>query len=193
MSDSCYPTPPILPNLCGECSSDADCADSTGFGCTPPNPLPGAERGAVCGDGSLGSGCETTDACQDGFTCEELLNIESFMLVLSACSECGATADCETGEVCGLDLSVSEFSGQRVCQTEGSVPNDSFCDDSVDGDLACMSGFCETVDIEGLLQLDVCGACNLDTGDGCATGEECVAGSVDISTFAVTGTSCQPV
>ena len=88
-----------------------------------------------------------------------------------------------------MEISIADFAGQRVCQDAGTVANDAFCtNDGTDGNAACASGFCGTVDVEGLLSLDVCGDCIEDTD--CAMGEVCQAGAFDLGTLSVTGNVC---
>lgn len=187
MSGSCFEVP-ILSNVCGECKLDADCPDG---GCTPPNPLPGNEAGAFCNSGEAGGGCESTEACQDGLTCELILDLGALGLVINTCSECSTDMDCADGQVCGVEISIADFAGRRLCQDAGSVANGAFCSNSnTTGNDACASGFCGVVEVEGLVMLDVCGECIEDTD--CAMGEVCTPGSFDLAGFSVTGATCTP-
>lgn len=183
-SGHCWQGAPILPDLCGECSGDADCP---GGGCTPPNQLPGAERGAFCNTGALGDGCETSAACQAGLHCREVFAVESFELVLTSCGECRDDADCKTGTHCSPVSDLGDFSGAWRCVAPG-LPNGTSCDRQTSGDQVCAPGHCVEVDVEGLLTLEVCGDCEVDTD--CDSGLVCQPGSLDIATFAVTGSRC---
>jgi Cys-rich repeat protein len=145
----------------------------------------------VCNAGEAGGGCETTEVCQDGLTCELVLDLGALGIVINTCSECSADADCDAGQVCGVDISIIDFAGQRVCQAAGSVPNNNFCvNEGTVGNDACASGFCGLVDVEGLLSLNVCGEC-LEDAD-CGMGEVCQGGAFDLGSLSVTGSTCAP-
>src|SRR5690606_17408734 len=110
----CYVTG--IGGLCGECSSDADC---DGGGCSLPNPISSPPSGSTCNMGELGGGCETTEVCEEGLSCVEIINVPG-ILVANTCSECTTSDEC-TDQVCNISVDVANISGQKTCVDEGSV------------------------------------------------------------------------
>ncbi|HWB77341.1 MAG TPA: hypothetical protein VG755_20380 [Nannocystaceae bacterium] len=177
----------ILGGLCGECNTDADCAATTGGGCSIPNPLANPPQGAHCNMGEAGAGCMTSDVCEDPLQCAEILNVPG-VLVASTCSECLTDADC-MGDLCSPTYDVLNLSGQLSCVPAGSVADGLGCDFMGTGDDACMSGHCAIADVMGLLQLGVCSACEAD--EDCMPMETCEAPAVDLMAGLIAG-SCVP-
>jgi hypothetical protein len=177
----------ILGGLCGECNTDADCAGTTGGGCSIPNPLAQPPQGAHCNMGEAGGGCMASDICMEGLQCAEILNVPG-VLTASTCSECLADADCD-GDLCSPTYDVLNLSGELVCVPAGSVADGEGCDFMGSGDDACLSGHCAIADVMGLLSLGVCSACEMD--EDCMPMETCEAPSVDLMTGLVAGT-CVP-
>ncbi len=168
-SCNCYLVP-FLSGQCGECNEDADCVDTTMGGCTPPNPF--MSNGSVCNMGEAGGGCESNEVCQDGLTCGTVLDLLG-LIQISTCGECMADTDC-TDQICAPVVIVEEFNGQNTCIDPGSLPQNSFCNLMGNGNEACESGICSTIDIMGLAEVGACGQCNedADCGDGtCMPGE----------------------
>lgn len=175
----------ILGGICGECNTDADCADATGGGCSIPNPLAAPPQGAHCNMGEAGAGCMDSAICETDLQCAVILDVPG-VLTASTCSECLTDADC-MGDLCSPTYDVLNLSGQLTCVAPGSVADGEGCDlDSGTGDMACLSGHCATADVMGLLQLGVCSECAVD-GD-CADGETCMAPAVDLMSGLVAGT-----
>jgi hypothetical protein len=185
----CYVIP-FLGGMCGECSSDDHCTN----GCTPPNYL-GPEdlgpdclpvSGAYCNDGSLGEGCETDAACVGGLTCELAMDLLG-LIMINGCSDCASDADCGA-QICTAIIEFGAFRGHKTCIPPGSLAQNEMCDLEGNGDEACASGICSTVDIMGLAQIGVCGECDYD-GD-CGFGGICDPGSFDINTGVALGSTC---
>jgi hypothetical protein len=80
-----------------------------------------------------------------------------------------------------------DFSGVNTCITPNSLGQDSFCKLEGNGNSACQSGICSTIDVMGLAQIGACGECNSDAD--CMG--VCVAGMFDLDTAALTGSTCQ--
>jgi hypothetical protein len=187
-SGNCYPAP-IVGGLCGECDEDADCTEG---GCSPPNPITMAPP--HCNQGELGGGCETTDVCEKGLVCSVVLAVPELQIELSACSECDTDADCGK-DLCSPSYDLMAFSGQNTCNAVGSLANGANCFlDAKNGDSVCESGFCAPADILGYAQLGVCSECDLvgEESLGCAKGEVCNMGSVDINAGAFLPAECGP-
>jgi hypothetical protein len=166
----------ILGTICGECNSDDDCVDVTGFGCSPPDFAGKPYAGATCGDGELGSGCETTDACAVGLTCELVLSvpvISSFRF----CSECASHADCDGDMLCEPIIQLTEVTGHWGCVAPGSTPIGESCDHTGDGDLACASGNCAAASLDNLALMGLCSECDADAD--CPEGWGCQAADID--------------
>ena len=175
-SGSCYVTG--IGGLCGECSGDDDCE---GGGCSLPNPLAMPPEGSVCNTGMLGDGCESSDICEEGLDCVEIINVPG-ILMASTCSECTTSAEC-TDQVCNITVDVANISGQKECVDEGSVADGSFCDIEGDGELAC-TNHCAEASIKGLLTFGVCGECRDDDdcdGGTCTDPEVGLDGSITAS------------
>lgn len=184
MSGNCYVVP-FLGGQCGECNEDADCTDTTGGGCTPPNPF--ETSGSVCNMGEVGGGCESSDVCQDGLSCGNVLDLLG-LIQINTCGECATDADCDMGLICAPVVSVMDFSGVNTCIEPNSLAQDSFCNLEGNGNDACMSGICSTIDIMGLAQIGACGACNTDAD--CPGNGTCAPGAFDLDTAALSGSTC---
>jgi hypothetical protein len=185
MSGNCYVVP-FLGGQCGECNEDADCADTAGGGCTPPNPF--ETSGSVCNMGEVGGGCESSDVCQDGLSCGNVLDLLG-LIQINTCGECADDSNCDGGTICAPVVSVMDFSGVNSCIEPNSLAQDSFCNLEGNGNDACMSGICSTIDIMGLAEIGACGECNTDAD--CMGGAACVAGAFDLDTAALSGSTCQ--
>lgn len=164
----CYTS--ALGNICGECVTDEHCADTTGGGCSIPNPLASPPTGAVCNDGSLGGGCMSSDVCMEPLVCVEILNAAP-IIVASTCSECETDADCVDGDLCSPGYDVMNLSGSKTCVVPGSVINGEGCDFTTSGNDACFSGFCAVANVMDIVQLGVCSECLEDTD--CGGNETC--------------------
>jgi hypothetical protein len=177
----------LLGGICGECNADADCEAG---GCSLPNPLAVPPVGAHCNMGEPGAGCMSDDVCQDGYVCATILEVPG-ILEASTCSECLTDADCDTGLLCSPTYDVLNISGQNLCREPGSVPNGEGCNFMGTGDDACMSGLCAMVDIMMLLQVGVCGDCEVDVD--CTAPDVCLPADIDIATGMVTPPTCGPM
>jgi hypothetical protein len=182
-SCNCYVVP-FLGGQCGECNEDADCADTTMGGCTPPNPF--MNNGSTCNMGEAGGGCETSDVCADGLTCGTVLDLLG-LIQINTCGECMSDMDC-TDQICAPVVIVEEFNGQNMCIDANSLPQDSFCNLEGNGDMACESGICSTIDIMGLAQVGSCGACNTDAD--CPMNQTCTPGEFILDTGTLVGSTC---
>jgi hypothetical protein len=185
MSGNCYVVP-FLGGQCGECNEDADCADSTGGGCTPPNPF--MSNGSTCNMGEAGGGCESDAVCMDGLSCGNVLDLLG-LIQINTCGECATDADCDMGMICAPVVSVMDFSGVNSCIMPNSLPQDSFCNLEGNGNDACESGICSTIDIMGLAQVGSCGECNTDMD--CGMGQTCTPGEFILDTGTLVGSTCQ--
>lgn len=181
-SGLCYQVGP-LPGICGECKSDADCADITGGGCSIPNPLSTPPQGAHCNMGEPGQGCETTDVCAEG-VCAVVLDVPG-ILTASTCGECATDADCMDGDLCSPTYDVLMLSGENVCVAPGTVPDGTGCALDGNGDMACESGHCAGADVLGVAMLGVCNPCEVDAD--CNDGETCELPSIDLMMGLVPG------
>ena len=184
MSERCFVVT-ALGGVCGECNSDADCPDG---GCTIPNPLADPPVGSTCNDGSAGTGCETDEVCQDGLVCGTLVEIPG-IFALQTCGECLTDADCADGQLCSPTVDIGMFNGQRTCSDPGTSPNGELCDLDGSGNEACESGLCATVDIEGIVQVGVCGDCGVDA-DCMGADEVCLPADIDIDSGEVIPPTC---
>jgi hypothetical protein len=184
MSGNCYVVP-FLGGQCGECNEDADCAMTTGGGCTPPNPF--EANGSVCNMGELGGGCETTDVCEDGLVCGNVLDLLG-LIQINTCGNCENDDGCMNGQICAPIVSVMEFSGINDCIDPGTLEQDAFCLLEGNGNEACSSGICSTIDIMGLAMIGACGECNTDAD---CMGGSCVAGEFNLDTAMLSGSTCQ--
>jgi hypothetical protein len=182
MSNNCYVVP-FLGGQCGECNEDADCNDG---GCTPPNPF--EPNGSFCNMGELGGGCESSEVCMPGLVCGNVLDLLG-LIQINSCGTCTLDSDCTPDQICAPVAEFSEFSGFNDCIDPGSRPQDSFCQLEGNGDEACTSGICSTVDIMGLAEIGACGECNTDFD--CPNGT-CVPGELVLDTGTLTGSTCQP-
>ncbi|MEM6996928.1 MAG: hypothetical protein AAF721_40875, partial [Myxococcota bacterium] len=177
----------LLGGVCGECTEDADCE---GGGCTIPNPLSMPPTGSVCNDGSAGTGCETTDVCMDGLSCGTLVDVPG-VFTLSTCGTCLEDAECGE-QLCSPSIDLATFSGQKDCVDPGTVPNGQICDHLGTGNMACESGICATVDIMAIVQVGVCGECEVD-GDCMDPMMVCAPADIDLDTQMVIPPSCVPM
>lgn len=183
----CYVVGP-LGGICGECLSDADCAASTGGGCSIPNPLAMPPEGATCNMGEPGEGCMSDDVCADEQVCAEILNVPG-ILVASTCSECIEDAGCMNGQLCSPQYNVADLSGVKTCVDPGSVADGIGCDFAGTGNDACASGFCVPADVLMVLELGVCSACATD--EDCTGEDVCVPPAIDLESGLVAG-ACAP-
>jgi hypothetical protein len=174
VSGNCYAMG-LLNGICSECDADEDCADTTGFGCNPPD-IANPVLPALCGDGGLGAGCEETTACVDGLTCELVLAIPAIHQ-FTHCSACASHDDCSGEELCALTIDITTLSGYWSCLEPGSVQVGGTCDQNGDGDLACASGNCAQADIDNLVYMGLCSECDEDAD--CPEGWGCQAASID--------------
>lgn len=182
MSEACFVVGP-LGGVCSECEGDADCADTTGFGCNFGNPLAG--QPAVCSpDGTLGEGCETADACATDLFCPTLIEVPG-ILGAATCSECETDADCmgpmSGGPLCVPTYDIEAIGGFYQCVSPNSIPDDEGCNLLGDGS-ECMSGQCAPASIMMIPVLGVCSPCNEDSD--CMGTETCV-----LPEIAIEGTS----
>ncbi|NVB37732.1 hypothetical protein G6O69_07795 [Pseudenhygromyxa sp. WMMC2535] len=181
MSANCYVVP-FLGGQCGECNEDADCDAG---GCTAPNPF--ESNGSTCNMGELGGGCESSDVCEDGLTCGNVLDLLG-LIQINTCGNCETDDMCTDDQICAPLVSVEEFSGVNDCIDPGTLEQDAFCNLEGNGDNACASGICSTIDIMGLAEVGACGQCNSD--DDCA-GDTCVAGEFVLDSGMLVGSTCQ--
>ena len=187
VSDTCFLIP-ALGGICGECAGDADC---DGGGCTVPNPISDPPVGSSCTDGSAGTGCETTEVCQDDLECGTLIEVPDIFR-LATCGECLEDADCEGEQLCSPTVDLASFSGERQCVEAGTVENGQICDQNGTGNEACSSGICATVSIMAVVQLGVCGECGVD-GDCNDDTLMCADADIDTDTLTVIPPMCVPV
>ncbi len=180
-SGSCYIVP-FLGGQCGECDEDADCDAG---GCSPPNPF--EILGSTCNMGELGGGCESTDVCADDLVCDNVADLFG-LLPINSCSTCEDDDVCTDGQICAPLVTMSEFSGFSDCIDPGSVEQDGYCTLEGNGDDACMSGICSTIDIMGQSELGACGECN---DDGDCDGGTCVPGEFTLNMGNLSGSTCQ--
>ncbi|PRQ04150.1 hypothetical protein ENSA5_10400 [Enhygromyxa salina] len=180
LSGNCYIVP-LLGGQCGECNEDADCSEG---GCTAPNPF--ENNGSTCNMGEAGGGCETDDVCMEGLSCGNVLSLVGGLITMDTCGQCASDNDC-TDQICAPVVSVEDFSGENTCIEANSLPQDSYCKLEGNGDEACGSGICSTIDIEGLAEVGACGECNTD--DDCDEGT-CQAGEFVIETGSLVGSTC---
>lgn len=180
MSGNCYVVP-LLGGQCGECNEDADCALG---GCTPPNPF--ETNGSTCNMGEPGGGCESDEVCMDGLTCSTVLDIAG-LIQINTCSNCQSDADCGN-QICAPVVDVQGFSGLNDCIDANTIPQDGYCDLEGNGDAACASGICSTIDIMGITEIGACGECNSDAD---CNGGACVEGVFDLNTAELAGSTCQ--
>jgi hypothetical protein len=83
-----------------------------------------------------------------------------------------------------------EFSGINDCIDLNSLGQDAFCNLEGNGNDACESGICSTIDIMGLAQVGACGQCNTDAD--CMGGTPtCTAGEFILDTGTLVGSTCQ--
>lgn len=166
MSGNCFVVGP-LGGVCSECDEDADCAETTGFGCNFGNPLTGVP--AVCSmTGEIGESCESTDACAKGLECGTLISVPG-ILEASTCGECTDDSACD-GQECAPTYDITNIGGFFSCVDAMTVENDQGCDLMGMGE-ECVSQNCAPAAIMGIPVLGVCSPCNEDSD--CAMGETC--------------------
>lgn len=175
-SGNCFVVGP-LGGVCSECDEDADCADTTGFGCNFGNPL--TMTPAVCSKtGGVGESCETVEACAKGLFCPTLIEVPG-ILSAATCSECEADSDCPNmGDICTPTYDIANIGGNYYCAAPGSVPDDEGCNLTGDGS-ECMSGNCAPASLMGIPVVAVCSPCNEDMD--CGAGETCTLPEVGIA------------
>jgi hypothetical protein len=171
--DVCYVSG-VLGGMCGECVQDDDCADG---GCTPPDVLGGT--GAYCNDGSLGDGCQSSNACQDPLQCAVIFDLPG-VATSATCSECVVDGDC--AEYCEPDYDLAAFRGVKRCVPLAGLGLGEGCDDSA----ACASFVCAPIDVAGLFSIGACGEC-FSSAD-CPGA--CIEGSADLETGVITPSYC---
>jgi len=154
--------------VCGHCSSGADCAQ----GCNPPNPGAQPVKPSVCGNGSVGSGCDSTGDCSTGLSCAAV-KAGARGYVLRTCSSCTSDAQCGTGSRCAPHLDWTNGKGYLKCVANSSLSLGAVC--SVD--TSCASGRCATHLFPDGSEVGVCSACK--------TNSQCSSGSCKLPTFAV--------
>lgn len=165
-----------LGGICGDCLTDADCAATTGGGCSIPNPLATPAQGASCNMGEPGGGCMSDDVCTEG-VCAVVLDVPG-VLTASTCSECGSAADCMPDQLCSPTYDILNLSGENVCVDPGSVENGIGCTIGTDGDMACASGHCAVATALSVVMLGVCSECSDDSH--CDAGETCQDAAIDL-------------
>jgi hypothetical protein len=135
--------------------------------------------------GEAGGGCETSDVCQDGLSCGTVLDLLG-LIQINTCGECATDDDC-TDQICAPVVIVEDFDGQNTCIDVNTLAQDSFCDLEGNGDMACESGICSTIDIMSLAEVGACGECNTDAD--CEVGT-CVAGEFILESGTLVGSTC---
>ena len=183
-SGQCY-VAPFIGGVCGECNEDADCAESTGGGCTPPNPVDATPP--TCNLGEVGAGCQTSAVCQEGLVCADALALRG-LVEITTCGECVNDADCNEGLICAPIVNLAKLSGVNTCTTPSTLAQDSYCELDGSGDAACITGVCSAADIMGIAQMGVCGECHDDADCGAGT---CNAAVFDVDTTTLIGSTCQ--
>jgi hypothetical protein len=123
----------------------------------------------------------------DGLTCGTVLDLLG-LIQISTCGECMADADCTEPQICAPVVIVQDFNGQNTCIDANSLEQDAFCNLEGNGDQACSSGICSTVDIMGLAQVGACGECNTDAD--CMGGGTCMLGEFIIADGMLVGSQC---
>jgi hypothetical protein len=179
--ERCYLLP-YFGGLCGECSSEEEdpCPDG---GCTPPDYYEGV--GSMCNTGAYGDNCWEDENCQPGLKCRTAFIASLFMI--TTCSPCGALDPCPEGMICRPIVDLGEFWAVNDCIEPNSLPQDSFCHFSQDGD-ACASGICSPVPTPDWEPIGACGECLTDAD---CPGGTCVFGQLVFETGTLTGSTCQ--
>lgn len=174
-SGSCSVVGP-LGGVCSECENDGDCR----WGCTPSWPLDGTP--AVCNDGGVGAGCQTSAACQPGLVCEEIVNIPG-ILTRRSCGLCSTDLDCPPGLLCGVMAEVETLGGFHACIPPGTVPPGQSCDLEGSGAQQCSTGICAPAT---LMDIPVFGVCSM-----CQTDADCLGGSCQLPVIDIDGTGLE--
>lgn len=181
-SMNCYVIPMLI-SVCAECNEDQDCVDAgTGMSCS----IDIATMNVACAPGEQGDNCESDAACIPPLVCAPVVDTGG-LAPTSTCGQCADSSDCDMGQLCAPVIE-GILGGSNQCVDPMSVANNALCPTGNEGDMACMSGFCEDVDLFGFFQVPVCGECSVD-GD-CPMGETCMPGSLDMGTFSFVGTTC---
>jgi hypothetical protein len=167
----------ILGGICSECLTEDDCEN----GCSLPNPLSTPPIGAMCNEGGLGDGCNTSASCVDAdHVCALIIDVPG-ILSASTCSQCETTDDCTDGNVCNVVIRIEDIAGEKVCVEPNSVEDGEFCDLSQDDQNAPCINFCAAANIMGLVDFGVCGECsNIDMDNEGCTGTTCQNPTVDL-------------
>jgi hypothetical protein len=181
LSGDCYVIP-FFGGICGPCNEDADCE---GGGCSPPNPFNGTP--SSCNMGAAGGGCETDAVCMQGLKCGNVLDLLD-LIQLNTCGECTSDAQCMPGLICAPQIKVADFAGVNTCIEPGALPQDAYCLLDGNGNQACMSGVCSSVEIMGVDQIGACGECQTDAD--CNGNTICTPGEFDLDPVALTGSKC---
>lgn len=137
--------------VCSECDADEDCE----YGCEDGWPLDFLP--AICGNGQIGSSCETSDACVPGLVCAPFIQMPG-VLETNVCSECIEDDDCPSGLHCAPQYAPSVFVGFRACVGPMSQPMGGGCL----GDEECAEGRCAEALLRGLVAVTVCSECTVD-------------------------------
>lgn len=170
-----------LRSICSECTTDADCE----WGCGPPNPFSRPVAPGQCGDGTLGAACEANESCGDELTCLVFLDVPGIG-AFAGCGECGPGLSCPEGQVCNVNLDLPDAAGHHECVSPGSVPNGGSC--TLGAGVEACDMFCESVQIEGLVAVGICGECL--SNDDCQGAEICISGSVQFPGGSLVPSTC---
>ena len=171
-----------LGSICSECTTDADCE----WGCGPPNPFSRPVAPGQCGDGALGAACEANESCDDALTCSVFLDVPGIG-TFAGCGECTPEGpSCPMGQICNVSLDLPDAAGHHECVSPGSVPNGASC--TLGAAFEACDMFCESVQIEGLVAIGICGECLSD--DDCLGPGICISGSVQFPGGSLIHSSC---
>lgn len=151
-SSECFVFPGVG-GICGYCDEDADCA----WGCNHPGMLTDPPVPSVCGDGDVGTGCESNGACMSGLLCSEVATA-GFGYTLKTCGECSVDSDCSPTQVCGVAFDFSRQEAYRACEKPADRGFGSICESNGQ----CASNKCDTYGFVDGTQIGVCGKCTSD-------------------------------
>ena len=176
-SGMCFVVGP-LGGVCSDCLSDADCE----LGCSMGNPLEGVP--AVCTDGGIGAGCETSDGCADGLVCNTIIEVPG-ILESSSCGQCASDLDCAPGLQCAPQYDLDVLGGFWRCVPPGLEPVLAGCD----GPEECATNVCVGAELMGIPVVQVCSECANDADCG---GAPCILPAIDIqgTTLVLEGGIC---
>ncbi len=143
--------------LCSECGSDDDCPDG---GCA----LGAGVAYAVCNEGALGDGCQTSEACTAPLVCGSVLAGDS-QIPFSYCSECDERTACGDGTTCSP---VADAAGLYLgCVEPDSVEIGGLCpvaEPGVGDGTVCIGGSCAVTELfMGGGELGICSECTTDS------------------------------